>query len=432
MIDVTQDPARLVWSGASLLAFVWLSWARLKPKPRVTAASCLVRVLYASQTGQAEAIARRTHARLIAGGVDAGLASLADMDASDLQSAQTLLIVASTTGDGDAPDEGRAFDKALAARPDLSRQSFAVLALGDRQYTAFCAFGLRVHAGLQACGATALSPCLTADDLDAATLSHWEALLDGLGGGAAPKEAPAPLWTLTERARLNPDSPHPLYRLRLTPHIACDWQAGDLIELETPDGHRRDYSIASLPAEGHAELYVREATGPDGFLGKGSGLLLHDTAEGDTLRLRLKSHKNFHAPAGDGPLLLIGAGSGLAGLRAHIMAAQKRPIWLVYGERNPHRDVALPDEAHMWIVQRKLSHLSLAFSRPDDGEKTYVQDMLMAEGARVYDHLIRDGAVLICGGFTMGRAVDKALRDLMGDAWTDNALLSGRYRRDLY
>jgi sulfite reductase (NADPH) flavoprotein alpha-component len=432
MIDLTHDPARLFASGAAMLAFIGLSWARLKPQPRVRAASCLVQVLYASQTGQAEAIARRTHARLIAGGVDAGLASLADMDASDLQSAQTLLIVASTTGDGDAPDEGRAFDKALAARPDLSRQSFAVLALGDRQYTAFCAFGLRVHAGLQACGAAPLAPCLTADDLDAATLSHWEALIDSLGGGAAPSDAPAPLWTLTERTRLNPDSPHPLYRLRLTPHIACDWQAGDLVELETSDGHRRDYSVASLPDEGRIELYVREVTGADGLPGKGSGLLLHDTPEAGKIRLRLKSHKNFHAPAGDGPLLLVGAGSGLAGLRAHILAAQKRRIWLVYGERDPHRDAALPDEARRWLAQHKLSRLSLAFSQTDDGEKTYVQDMLMAEGARVYDHLIHDGAVMVCGGLAMGRAVDKALRALMGDAWTDAAMLSGRYRRDLY
>jgi sulfite reductase (NADPH) flavoprotein alpha-component len=432
MIDLTHDPARLVWSGASLLAFVWLSWERLKPPPRRQAEVCAIRILYASQTGQAEDIARRAHARLIAGGVDARIASLADIDATALQGARTLLIVASTTGEGDAPDEGCAFEKLLAARPDLSRQSYAVLALGDRAYPAFCAFGLRLHDALEACGATALSPCLTADDLDAATLSHWEALIDSLGGGAAPSDAHAPLWTLTERTRLNPDSPHPLYRLRLTPHIACYWQAGDLVELETSDGHRRDYSVASLPDEGHIELYVREVTGPDGLPGKGSGLLLHDTPEAGKLRLRLKSHKNFHAPAGDGPLLLIGAGSGLAGLRAHILAAPDRSIWLVYGERHPHRDVALPDEARNWLAQGKLSRLSLAFSLSDDGEKTYVQDILAAEGARVYDHLIHDGAVLVCGGLAMGRAVDKALRALMGDAWTDAALLSGRYRRDLY
>ena len=89
MFDVTHDTARLWWSGAALLAFGGLSWARLRRAPRAKAPPCAVRVLYASQTGQAEAIARRTHARLIAGGIDAGLASLADIDAAALLNART-------------------------------------------------------------------------------------------------------------------------------------------------------------------------------------------------------------------------------------------------------------------------------------------------------------------------------------------------------
>ena len=432
MFDVTHDTARLWWSGAALLAFGGLSWARLRRAPRAKAPPCAVRVLYASQTGQAEAIARRTHARLIAGGIDAGLASLADIDAAALLNARTLLVVASTTGEGDAPDDGRAFESVLAARPGLSGRDFAVLALGERKYAAFCAFGLRVHDGLAACGAKALGPCLTADDLDAATLRRWDDLADTLGAGAAPVEPEAPPWTLSARERLNPDGGAPLYRLRLVPPVTCEWQAGDLAEVGTKDGHRRDYSIATLPGECHVELYVREAVGPDGLPGKGSGLLLHDTPVGGQIRLRLKSHKAFHAPAGDGPLLLIGAGSGLAGLRAHILASRRRRPWLIYGERHPVRDGALVAEAQGWLSARALSRLSLAFSQAGDGTKTYVQDVLNAEGARVYDHLIHDGAVLVCGGLDMGRAVERTLRGLMGDGWIDDALASGRYRRDLY
>ena len=245
-------------------------------------------------------------------------------------------------------------------------------------------------------------------------------------------EPEAPPWTLSARERLNPDGGAPLYRLRLAPPVACEWQAGDLAEVETKDGHRRDYSIATLPGESHVELYVREAVGPDGLPGKGSGLLLHDAPVGGQIRLRLKSHKAFRAPAGDGPLLLIGAGSGLAGLRAHILASRRRRPWLIYGERHPVRDGALIAEARDWLATRALSRLSLAFSQAGDGTKTYVQDVLNAEGARVYDHLIHDGAVLVCGGLDMGRAVERTLRGLMGDGWIDDALASGRYRRDLY
>jgi sulfite reductase (NADPH) flavoprotein alpha-component len=432
MLDITHDPARIAWAATSLLALIALSWARLRPAPRPKATPCAIYVLYASQTGHAEDLARRTFARLIKGGADARLASLADVDLAVLHGAQTLLIIAATTGDGDAPDQGRAFEPLLAARPDLTRQSCAVLALGDRAYPAFCAFGLRVHAALQACGAQMLAPCLTADDLDAASLRRWDELLDDLGAGAAPLEPEAPLWTLCARQRLNPDSAHPIYRLRLRPHLACEWQAGDLIELETHDGHHRDYSIASLPGEGHVELYVREVMTPQGLPGKGSGALLHGAAVGENYRLRLKSHANFHTPDEGGPLLLIGAGSGLAGLRAHIFGARATAIWLIYGERHPQRDGDLPAEARAWLAQGKLSRLDLAFSQPDAGEGVYVQDALVAQGARVHDHLVHDGAVLVCGGLAMGQAVDRALRALMGDVWIENALAAGRYRRDLY
>jgi sulfite reductase (NADPH) flavoprotein alpha-component len=433
MIELSHDSARLLGSAASVLAFAGLCWARLKPEPGIArATACDVRVLYASQTGQAEAIARRTHARLIAGGIDADIAALSAADAGTLRRTQTLLVVASTTGDGEAPDQGRAFDRRLAHIPDLSGRRFAVLALGDSQYDAFCAFGRRLHDALAAAGATPLAPCLTADDLDPDVLAQWQDLTAALGAASAAPEPPAPLWTLTARERLNPHGDAPLYRLRLRADVACDWQAGDLAEIETEDGHRRDYSIASLPDEGHVELYVREVMGRDGKPGKGSRLLLHDLSEGGTLRLRVKSHAPFHDPSGGGPLLLIGAGSGLAGLRAHLLSAPQRRPWLIYGERHPQRDAALAAEAKAWLAEGKLSRLDLAFSRPDTGEAAYVQDILRREATRLHDHLIHDGRVLVCGGLAMGRAVERCLRDVMGEAFVDQALASGRYRRDLY
>lgn len=435
MFEFTHDTARLLWSGASVLAFGLVCCWRLWPSPKTASQHHKVQVLYASQTGQAEEIARHTQARLIAGGIDAGMSALGAFDLAGLKAAQTLLIMAATTGEGDAPDDARVFEKRLMTQqPDLWDKRFAVLALGDRKYAAFCAFGLRVHAWLEACGGQALTPCLTADDLDAQTLSQWQRLIDELGAAAVPDDNPAQMWTLADRQQLNPQSASPLYRLRLTPpeSIACAWQAGDLIEIKTEDGHRRDYSIASLPHEGYIELYVREVTGINGLPGKGSGLLIHKSSVDGQIGLRIKSHDNFHAPSGDGPLLLIGAGSGLAGLRAHILSAKMRKPWLVYGERHPLREAALITEAETWLAHGKLHRLSLAFSQPDDGAGRYVQDVLKLEGARVYEHLIHDGAILVCGGLNMGRAVDKVLRDLMGDAWIEKALASGRYRRDLY
>lgn len=89
----------------------------------------------------------------------------------------------------------------------------------------------------------------------------------------------------------------------------------------------------------------------------------------------IRSYQAFHAPGGDGPLLLISAGSGLAALRPHILEAlpSQRPVWLVYGERHGDRQSHLCRELQTWYVSGQLYRLNLAFSHPEAGEGQYVQ-----------------------------------------------------------
>lgn len=431
---ITDDPARQAWAWGSAAAFALVClWAGLKGGKRAAATSDYL-VLYASQTGQAEEIARNSAKALLAGGLDAQALSTAQVTVAQLQAAKTVLCVVSTTGEGDAPDEGLCFQKTLMQQsPDLSGQNVAVLALGDRNYDQFCAFGRRVFDWLVACGAKSRT-LIEVDDLEAAALKRWDDLLHALGGkGDSAAEAGVP-WRLEHRTRLNPLGDNPLYHLSFVTDQASSWQAGDLIEIVTPHGHRRDYSVASLPEEGRLDLYVREVIKTDGSYGDGSGLLIHGLKTGDSLPLRLKPHRNFHAPEGEGPLLLIGAGSGLAGLRAHILQAAKtgRPVWLIYGERHPVRDGALTEAMTAWREQGLLQALDIAFSQPDDGQGRYVQAVVAAQVPAVKDWLGHDGAVMCCGGLAMGREVENALTGIMGQAWVDDAKISGRYRRDLY
>ena len=277
-----------------------------------------------------------------------------------------------------------------------------------------------------------MAPAIEVDDLDPAALKKWHDLLASLGGQeTAHAETDLP-WRLETRTRLNPLGDNPLYHLSFTGQTA-DWQAGDLVEITKPHGHRRDYSIASLPEEGRLDLFVREVRKANGERGDGSGLLIENIQAGDSLPLRVKSHKGFYMPEGDGPLLLIGAGSGLAGLRAHILQAnaQKRPVWLIYGERHRERDGALADQMKAWRDDGQLARLDLVFSRPDEGEGQYVQVVVSAH-ADIPAWVGDTGAILCCGGRDMGLAVEQALAGALGQAWVDEAKVSGQYRRDLY
>lgn len=431
---LTNDPARWAWAGAWGAGFIAVSlWATLKGRRKSENATDYL-LLYASQTGQAEEIARESAASLVAGGRDAIAVSTDKVTIGHLLAAKHILCVVSTTGEGDAPDEALRFEKTLMREtPDLAGRSVVVLALGDRQYEQYCAFGHRVFNWLVSCGAEAVAPAIEVDDLDAGALEIWYDLLTSLGGQEKAHSDDGLPWRLEARTRLNPQGTHPLYHLSFTGQTT-DWQAGDLVDITTPLGHRRDYSIATLPEEGRLDLYVREARKANGKHGDGSGLLIEGIQVGDSLPLRVKSHKGFHMPEGDGPLLLIGAGSGLAGLRAHILQAQTeaRKVWLIYGERHPAHDGALADEMKIWRDEGRLARLDLAFSRPDHGEGQYVQAVVNAQATDIRSWLGTDGAVLCCGGRDMGLAIEQALAGALGQAWVDDAKVSGRYRRDLY
>jgi sulfite reductase (NADPH) flavoprotein alpha-component len=243
-------------------------------------------------------------------------------------------------------------------------------------------------------------------------------------------------WRLLVQDHLNPSGADRLYRVGLAPPegAAIRWRAGDIAEFEMPDGQRRSYSISSVPSEGRLDLLVREARAADGTWGRGPAWLLHETRPGGLLRMRIKSNRAFHAPAGQEPLLLVGAGSGLAGLRPHILEAREagRPTWLLYGEKQADSHNLLCRELQAWHLGGKLYRLNLALSHPEAGKGRYVQDIITQYATDIRHFMGPGGLVMICGGLALGAAVDAALERALGRTWMGAALTEARYRQALY
>jgi sulfite reductase (NADPH) flavoprotein alpha-component len=206
-----------------------------------------------------------------------------------------------------------------------------------------------------------------------------------------------------------------------------------LAEQLTPLPHR-EYSIASLPDCGRVELLVRQMRHPDGSLGLGSGYLTETAAIGDEIALRLRSNSNFHPQPDQRPLILIGNGTGIAGLRAHLLACAgsgRHGNWLLFGERNVEHDFFFAEEIESWQETGVISRLDLAFSRDTDG--AYVQQRLR-EASEALRHWVDNGAAIyVCGSLQgMAPAVHAVLIEVLGEARVEELIEDGRYRRDVY
>jgi sulfite reductase (NADPH) flavoprotein alpha-component len=228
------------------------------------------------------------------------------------------------------------------------------------------------------------------------------------------------------------------------------WQAGDLVQIEVPaaPGEPRDYSIASVPQDGAVHLLVRQSRRADGGLGLASGWLTQVAELGAAVKLRVRAHSGFRV--GENArrrLILIGNGTGLAGLRGHMRgrlaaagaltsgATRPRataPMWLLFGERNAHCDAHYREEIDALAQRGWLSRVDWVFSR-DQAQRRYVQHALAESANAVREWVAEGAAIYVCGSLQgMAEEVNVTLQKILGVEALHQLATNGRYRRDVY
>jgi sulfite reductase (NADPH) flavoprotein alpha-component len=182
-----------------------------------------VLILYGSQTGTAEGLARKTAKVAETKGFAPKVLSMEKYASVDLTAEENVLVITSTYGDGDPPDNAQGFWSWLSddAAPRLEKTSFSVLALGDTNYPQFCEFGKRCDTRLEQLGAKRFSNRVDCDvDYEDAAKGWAEAVFAALGETAAVSTAaaaPAPAAPATTGySRKNPFATRLLVNRKLT------------------------------------------------------------------------------------------------------------------------------------------------------------------------------------------------------------------------
>jgi sulfite reductase (NADPH) flavoprotein alpha-component len=153
-------------------------------------------ILFGTQTGNAESVAEDAAALAKTKGFTPRLAEMDDVSMEQLATMKNLIVVVSTYGEGEMPDNAHIFWDALSAStaPRLENLTYGVLALGDTSYDEFCQAGKLVDTRLEQLGAKRLGARVDCDvDFEDAAEAWIAATIPDAGSvSAAAPAAEAP------------------------------------------------------------------------------------------------------------------------------------------------------------------------------------------------------------------------------------------------
>ena len=436
--------------GASVLLF-WLSgvviwWQARRLTPHITGNTPLAQadtlIFVASEGGSTWGFAQTLQDVLSHGGHRVHSSALENFRTT--AATQQIFVLAATYGQGQAPAHA---SHALAQITKLkaSPVPVTVLGFGDRQFPAFCAFALALDQTLRAQGWPALLPIECIHQQSGQQFARWghdlaQALNEPLVLAHVPSTPPTAALALIARqdypgavgaatAILRFAWPAQGLTARLLGHGLARFAAGDLVGIVSPGSAvPRYYSLASGWEDGFLEICVRQMPG-----GLCSSHLL-GLKIGDSISAFIRPNPSFALPMTRKPVLLIGAGTGVAPLAGFIRRNDRlTPMHMYFGGRDPAQDYYFACELQRWLGEGRLATLQAVFSRVPEGGG-YVQDALRRDAERVRELVSQGAIVRVCGGRAMAQGVAQTLDLVLAPLKMSVATLKAqaRYAEDVF
>ena len=256
-------------------------------------------VLYGSQTGSAEGLAKKTAKVAQSRGFAPKLVSMDKYSDVDLTKEQNVLVITSTYGDGDPPDMAQAFWNWLKAdtAPKLDHLRYSVLALGDTNYSAFCEFGKKCDERFAALGAKRVAERKDCDvDYETPAAEWTTGVFDALGTTAQPGANGSAADTSADTATWSRKKPFPA-RLLTNRRLSAEGSGKDVRHFEISlAGSGLTYEVGDALGviPGNCPVFVGEVLAALGCDGEEAV----KTADGELpLRLALTQHFDITKPS---------------------------------------------------------------------------------------------------------------------------------------
>ncbi|MEY2342814.1 flavodoxin domain-containing protein [Acidithiobacillus sp. IBUN Pt1247-S3] len=206
----------------------------------------------------------------------------------------------------------------------------------------------------------------------------------------------------------------------------------------------RRYSIASSASAKPEEVHLL-VTGQhqDGGL---CSSYLASLDHGAKVRANIQANPKFRLPAADLPIIMIGAGSGLAPFLGFLQERETRgdpgKNWLFFGERHAASDFHFAEEIQRWQQSGHLSRLDTAFSR-DQSTPIYVQHRIQENAAMFWDWIQKGAFLYLCGSLQrLAKGVGETLQQVAEEqgglspedarAYWVELQRAGRFCKDIY
>lgn len=202
----------------------------------------------------------------------------------------------------------------------------------------------------------------------------------------------------------------------------------------------RLYSISSSQEKVEDEVHitisvVRYERKNRERVGACTNYLVENLEIGKQVPIYIDQNPSFKLPADDAPIIMVGAGTGIAPFRAFLQEREAKGLkgktWLFFGERRFRSDFLYQLEWQNYLKSGVLEKIDVAFSR-DQEEKIYVQHKLLERQKEIFDWLEKGAYLYLCGDMKrMARDVKKALVEIIQNQAGIDSAQAGKYIKNL-